>query len=113
MRFPRPVIQVGNSQARLLDRMQTSTAERTSQHSDGRKLPLHKLDSRPVLPTPSICVSLVTTAGFNSSRQPGSHFALQPSHGPLAKFDALRESSFRLHLVDHGATEPSELGYLP
>jgi hypothetical protein len=56
--------------------------------------------------------TLVSTAGFNSSRQPVSHFALQPSHCPLAQLDALRESSFRLHLVDHRATESSELGDL-
>jgi RNA-directed DNA polymerase len=36
---------------------------------------------------------LSATAGFNASRQPVSHFALQPSHSPLAELDALREPS--------------------
>ena len=60
----------------------------------------------------SICATLLTTAGCNASRQPVSHFALEPSHSPLAKLDPLRESAFRLHLIDHLATEPSELADL-
>lgn len=44
---------------------------------------------------------LVTTAGFNASRQPVSDFTLQPSHSPIAQLDALGKPSFRLHLVDH------------
>jgi hypothetical protein len=44
--------------------------------------PLEELESRPVHPTTSICAMLFTTADFDASRQPISHFALQPSHNP-------------------------------
>jgi hypothetical protein len=48
----------------------------------------------------SIRITLATTTGFSASPQPVSHLALQPPHSPVAQLDALREPSFRLHLIE-------------